>query len=248
MLKFTKPWKKQTSHLIISWISSFSYLTPESPPRIAGGHRHFLPLLDTRGVTVWPVDVLNLKYRFYPSNLCFFVLQNSWNFCGNWFNFWKALNVHLCHPFAVGGRSWLEEQRQWWGLGARCAVGRMLRYLDWKSILRKAGWQNPSPGGRFANLCNFKKWSKTPLNELISSTAFVRDWNASIWYTYINASDFRCKACWVYCKRDLAKTEVLVGQHLFCSIFLYFYHLTIASHHSAEGRESYYCNFLFNLG
>lgn len=160
----------------------------------------------------------------------FFVLQNSWNFCGNWFNFWKALrfyfwkalNVHLCHPFAVGGRSWLEEQRQWWGLGARCAVGRMLRYLDWKSILRKAGWQNPSPGGGFANLCNFKKWSTTPLNELISSTAFVRDWNASIWYAYIYASDFRCKACWVYCKRDLAKTEVLVGQHLFCSIFLYF--------------------------
>ena len=159
-----KETNKSSHHLMDLIIFLFD---PESPPRIAGGHRHFLPLLDTRGVTVWPVDVLNLKCRFYPSNLWFFVLQNSWNFWDSWFNmttglipppkksngtpttksrkvlFLKALNVHLCHPFEVGGRSWLEEQRQWWGLGARCAVSRMLRYLDWKSMLEESRLAKP---------------------------------------------------------------------------------------------------------
>ena len=244
MLKFTNPWKKQTSHLIISWISSFSYLTPNHLPESQAVIAIFC-LFWTREVspygrwTFWILSIGSIQatcvFLYFRILGTFAVTDLTWrldlstpkkingtSLQKRRFYCWKALNVHLCHPFAVGGRSWLEEQRQWWGLGARCAVGRMLRFLDWKSILRKAGWQNPSPGGRFANLCNFKKWSKTPLNELISSTAFVRDWNASIWYTYIYASDFRCKACWVYCKRDLAKTEVLVGQHLFCSIFLYF--------------------------
>ena len=208
MLKFTKPWKKQTSHLIISWISSFSYLTPNRLPESQAVIAIFC-LFWTREVSpygrwtfwIWSVGSIQATCGFLYFRILgtFGIADLTWRLDlspppkksngtpttkSRKVSFLKALNVHLCHPFEVGGRSWLEEQRQWWGLGARCAVSRMLRYLDWKSILRKAGWQNPSPGGRFANVIS-RSDQKPRLNELISSTAFVRDWNASIWYTYI---------------------------------------------------------------
>lgn len=74
----------------------------------------------TREVSVWPVDVLNLKYLFYPSNLWFLYFRilgtfgvtdlkwldlspknNGTSLQKRWLYFWKGLRVHLCIAWEV---------------------------------------------------------------------------------------------------------------------------------------------------
>lgn len=146
MLKFTNPWKKQTSHLIISWISSFSYLTPNRVPESQAVIAIFC-LFWTREVspygrwTFWILSIGSIQ-----ATCVFFVLQNSWNFCGNWFN----VTTGLIHP-QKKQRYVTTKAKVLFLKSLRCSPLSSLR--SWRS---KLAWRTTAMMGFGRQMCRWK--------------------------------------------------------------------------------------------